>query len=140
MIAIIGILATVVIASLNSARGKARDAARLATAKNIQTALEMHFAENGIYPETLGFLSNSGRTNLVNSLSPYISSLPNSHEYAYYRRDYTGCTPVGSVDRYIIFVRLESGSGEDMSYDTYLNCRKSSLNNSIPGNYVKIAN
>ncbi|PIZ56329.1 MAG: prepilin-type cleavage/methylation domain-containing protein, partial [Candidatus Tagabacteria bacterium CG_4_10_14_0_2_um_filter_40_13] len=43
VIAIIGILASVVLASLNSARKKSRDARRVADIKQIQLALEMFF-------------------------------------------------------------------------------------------------
>ena len=54
VIAIIGILASVVLASLNSARKKSRDARRLADIKQIQVALELYFdANNGAYPTTL---------------------------------------------------------------------------------------
>lgn len=54
VIAIIGILASVVIASLNSARAKARDAKRVSDLKQLQTALELYHAENGNYPNSSG--------------------------------------------------------------------------------------
>lgn len=50
VIAIIGILASVVLASLNSARRKSRDARRLSDMKQIQVALEMYFDGAGSYP------------------------------------------------------------------------------------------
>lgn len=50
VIAIIGILAGVVIASLNSARAKARDARRLADMKTLQTAINAFYLDNGRYP------------------------------------------------------------------------------------------
>lgn len=50
VIAIIGILASVVLSSLNSARASARDAARVSIFKNIQTALEIYRNANGSYP------------------------------------------------------------------------------------------
>ena len=54
VIAIIGILASVVLASLNSARQKSRDARRLADVKQLQIALELYFDGNtGNYPLTL---------------------------------------------------------------------------------------
>lgn len=43
VIAIIGILSSVVLASLNSAREKSRDAKRVSDIKQIQLALEMYF-------------------------------------------------------------------------------------------------
>jgi prepilin-type N-terminal cleavage/methylation domain-containing protein len=50
VIAIIGILASIVLASLNSARVKSRDARRVADIKQIQIALELYFDANGEYP------------------------------------------------------------------------------------------
>ena len=50
MIAIIGVLASVVLASLNSAREKSRNAARLAQAQEFIKALELYYADNGDYP------------------------------------------------------------------------------------------
>ncbi len=50
VIAIIGILSSVVLASLNSARIKARDVKRQVEIKQIQTALELYYSENGNYP------------------------------------------------------------------------------------------
>ncbi len=50
VVAIIGILASVVLASLNSARSKGRDAKRLSEIKQLMTALEMYYSEEGHYP------------------------------------------------------------------------------------------
>lgn len=50
VIAIIGILAAVVLGSLNSAREKSRDAKRLADLKQFQTALELYRSDVGTYP------------------------------------------------------------------------------------------
>ena len=63
VIAIIGMLASVVLASLNSAREKSRDARRLADIKQLQTALELAFddASPPEYPDTLGALVTGGQ-------------------------------------------------------------------------------
>lgn len=50
VISIIGILATLVAANLNSARSRARDAERKSDLKNIQTALRLYYNDNGSYP------------------------------------------------------------------------------------------
>lgn len=50
VIAIIGLLATIVLVSLNNARKKARDIKRIADIKQIQTALEMYYDDHGNYP------------------------------------------------------------------------------------------
>lgn len=53
VIAIIGILSSVVLASLNSARQKGRDARRVADVKQLQLALELAFDADGSYPASL---------------------------------------------------------------------------------------
>ena len=50
VIAIIGILSAVVLVSLNSARQKSRDARRLSDVRQIMTALEIYYNDNGGYP------------------------------------------------------------------------------------------
>lgn len=50
VIAIIGLLASIVLASLNSARIESRDARRIADLHNIRTALELFYSEYGFYP------------------------------------------------------------------------------------------
>ena len=56
VIAIIGILSSVVLASLNSARKKSRDARRVVDIKQIQLALELYFDSNRQYPTTVAGL------------------------------------------------------------------------------------
>jgi type II secretion system protein G len=57
VIAIIGILSSVVLASLNSARQKSRDARRISDIKQIQLALELYFDSNANYPVTTSLLA-----------------------------------------------------------------------------------
>ncbi len=57
VIAIIGILSSVVLASLNSARRKARDARRISDMGQLQLALEMYYNDNTAYPLTADTLS-----------------------------------------------------------------------------------
>lgn len=52
VIAIIGILASVVLASLNSAREKARNASYASQIKEYQKAIALFYADNGQYPAT----------------------------------------------------------------------------------------
>lgn len=52
VIAIIGVLASIVLTSLNSARSKARDAARKQTFQQIRLALEAYNNKYGAYPST----------------------------------------------------------------------------------------
>ncbi len=50
VIAIIGILSTLAVVALNSARQKSRDSKRVADVKQIQTALELYFSDLHGYP------------------------------------------------------------------------------------------
>ena len=80
VVAIISILSSVVMASLNSARVKGKDAARMEDVKSLKTALELYYNDNGGYPT-----SNSSSNGdvllsdaiLTSKLVPtYISSMP----------------------------------------------------------------
>src|SRR3989344_2966865 len=59
VIAIIGLLASIVLASLNTARRKSRDARRLADIKQIQVALELYFDAKGEYPDATANLAGA---------------------------------------------------------------------------------
>ena len=110
VIAIIGLLSSVVLASLTTARDKARDASRIAAFNGIRNALELYKTTNGIYPQTFlpgnspdynytGPLWGEGTcvscapytgTNIIPGLVPkYLPLLPNdpratnSYEYFY---------------------------------------------------------
>ncbi|MDD2758437.1 MAG: prepilin-type N-terminal cleavage/methylation domain-containing protein [Patescibacteria group bacterium] len=50
VIAIIGLLSTLAVVALGSARQKARDSKRLSDLKQVQTALELYFTDNNTYP------------------------------------------------------------------------------------------
>ena len=56
VIAIIGLLSTLSVVALGSARAKSRDSKRLSDIKQVQTALELFYTDQGNYP---------GDTNLV---------------------------------------------------------------------------
>lgn len=66
VIAIIGILSSVVLASLNSARRKSRDARRMADLQQIKLASELYFDASSAYPATLSVLAPE-----------YIGTVPN---------------------------------------------------------------
>lgn len=50
VIAIIGLLSTLAVVALNSARQKSRDSKRVSDVKQVQTALELYFADKNEYP------------------------------------------------------------------------------------------
>jgi len=68
VIAIIGLLSTLSVLALNGARARARDAKRIADIKQIQTALEMYYNDNNIYPSVL--------SQITTTTPPLMRSLP----------------------------------------------------------------
>jgi type II secretion system protein G len=92
VIAIIGLLASIVLVSLNSARAKARDAKRMSDLRQIQTAIEMYADDhNGQYPIRSGHTNSSGShtsgwVSLESDISPYLDSVPydTTSGYSYY--------------------------------------------------------
>ncbi|PIW74860.1 MAG: hypothetical protein CO003_00400 [Candidatus Portnoybacteria bacterium CG_4_8_14_3_um_filter_44_15] len=87
VISIIGLLASIVLVSVNSARVKARDARRMSDLKQLQLALEMYYDSNNAYPSTGGSWwgvcvnggsrTTSGANAYIPGLTPdYMSVLP----------------------------------------------------------------
>ncbi len=76
--AIIGLLATLTIASINTARVKSRDARRISDMRTMVNALEMYFNDNESYPlRDRAFSGNSEWSGLESDLAPYLSTMPN---------------------------------------------------------------
>lgn len=67
VIAIIGMLSTVAVVALSSARTKSRDAKRVADIKQIQTALELYFNDKGVYPAGAAIALGKDQTQLTGS-------------------------------------------------------------------------
>jgi prepilin-type N-terminal cleavage/methylation domain-containing protein len=72
VISIIGLLSTLSIVALNTARARSRDARRTSDIKQIQTALEMFYNDSGFYPAT-GLVS--GGTIATTGIT-YMSAIP----------------------------------------------------------------
>jgi len=112
VIAIIGTLASVVLASLNTARAKARDAARIATVTELTNALQLYWLNNnGLYPQDGPDRGKSGYTLSIieTDLKPYydISSIKNPERYRYGSIGGRGGNPTA----YTFRLNLETVSG-----------------------------
>jgi type II secretory pathway pseudopilin PulG len=70
VISIIGLLSSVVMASLNTARSKARDSKRIQDIRQIQLALELYKNDTVSYPSSGASRTNSCRTS-VNLNTPF---------------------------------------------------------------------
>ena len=99
-IMVVGILSSVVLASLNSAREKSRDARRISDVKQLQLALELYYDDTGSYPTENSFKNLSPR---------YLTIIPTDPIGGNY--NYSYCSP----DTYHLGTSLE-GLG-----NTYLN-------------------
>lgn len=81
VIAIIGILSTSTVVSLNQAKAKARDARRLADITQIRKALDIYYYTEGVYPNagpngTICYLLPAVATCTSMTASPYTAWIP----------------------------------------------------------------
>lgn len=83
VVMVISALSGVVVSLINSGgfRDKAKDAQRVADLKQIQTALELYFADNRSYPIAGGWIEVTGSDTMSSALHPtYINKVPVSNE------------------------------------------------------------
>ena len=114
VIAIIGVLASIVLASLDSARKKGRDARRIADVKQLQLALELAYDAGGAYPLTLD------ATSLVTP--GYISVIPKDPlsggtSYPYVYTPYTAISGSAICSSYHLGTDLETSGSASLSND-----------------------
>ncbi len=125
---IIGLLATISVVALGTARAKGRDTRRLTDVKGIQNALELYFVDANGYPvvssaTTLGSgnaasLTNSGWEDstpagtIMYMVKVPANPTPNGAAYVYTSTDGTSaCTTGSSCASYTLTFNLESGAG-----------------------------
>lgn len=112
VIAIIGLLSSIVLASLNTARARANDARVRSDLRQIHTALQLYYNQNGSYPSNTypgNYCSN--QANFLQALvtAGYLPSSPTAPRndtapYCYY--DYGAGTEPGAI----VVGTLESGA------------------------------
>jgi len=108
VIAIIGILSATVLVSLNQTRVKARDALREADLRQVRTALEIYYFDNGKYP-TDG--PNTELDQIGSSMVPkYLPRIPIDPTYGAGGSGYRYRSDSADEDGYEILVNLETDS------------------------------
>lgn len=83
VIAIIGLLSSVVLASLNSARKKGRDARRVNDVRQLQLALELYYDKNNNYPQVTDLDSSTLVSDGFLSAIPHDPSDQRDYSFAY---------------------------------------------------------
>jgi prepilin-type N-terminal cleavage/methylation domain-containing protein len=80
VVSVIGVLSGVVISLINSGgfRDKANDAGKIANLKQIQTSLELYFADSRAYPISASWIEVTGSDALLSDVlvPTYINSMP----------------------------------------------------------------
>ncbi len=108
VIAIIGILSSVVLASLAVSRAKARDAKRIADLDEVKKALELYYDSHGQYPPSAGYSIPT-----VLATEGFIAKIPvtpnGANAYGYYGGTFSGNTIDTSLasESFILGAQLE---------------------------------
>lgn len=102
VIAIIGLLSTLAVVALGSAREKARDSKRLSDIKQVQTALELYYTDQGSYPIETNLTLGAGEAVCLDSTGfastctdaymGLVPADPGSNAYTYVSADGTTYT------------------------------------------------
>ena len=120
VIGIIGLLASVVLVGLTSARKAGRDARRIADMRTIQNALELYYNRCGIYPggATCNPIQGATFNTMVSAITGAgigVSAIPSdplgqgAFVYAY--------TNTNSVQEYVLSALLEDGGNRALTDD-----------------------
>ena len=107
VISLIGVLATLVIANMNSARERARDAQRKSDLRNIQTALRLYYNDNGGYTPKAEIDALWGSAWIDNGVT-YMNILPNDPLAPTQVYDYT----YTDSENYALYACLENKSDD----------------------------
>ncbi len=127
VIAIIGVLSSVLLVSLNTARGKARDVTRLSDMHTLQNALALYMSNKSTYPNSSGTGCGGWESTGSDPAGKFVvgliadkdlpiglkdpnTSLENScgnYAYYFYPANYAGCTSAF----YVIGIRSTDATG-----------------------------
>ncbi len=125
VIAIIGMLASVVLASLSASQREARDQRRIADLKQLQKAFELYIGDHYNYPREAQGMNGDISTNetFQAELAPYLTGTPvdpagiGNATYRYY---YDGAHTCVATDYAVIFAK-QMDKPENSNYASFLN-------------------
>jgi prepilin-type N-terminal cleavage/methylation domain-containing protein len=117
VIAIIGLLSSIVLASLNSARAKGRDGQRRSDLSQLQIAIELYYDKNGSYP-TDG--TTFAATDLAGLVPSFLPGMPHDPKIQVGGTDYRYSSAGGSagyallafIEKTGTWCRLSSGTDD----------------------------
>jgi len=118
VVAIIGVIASVVLTTLNSSRAKTRDAKAKTELTQVRNALALYYSQNGtmpspisvpVSPEGPAFLDVASQLVTAGFLSG-IPQAPANHTYMYY--NYGGGNEIGAL----LVVQMESNPAQTAAY------------------------
>ena len=127
VVAIIGLVASVIIVMLNNARMKARDAKRYAEVDALKKALELHYHNNDEYPEVADWIKIEQDADengpFSAAMQPYLSSIPRDPLYPkaigakVFSYQYKS---TADEQGYKLHVEMETGTYVETSYEVYV--------------------
>lgn len=121
VIAIIGLLSSIVLASLSTARSRAQDAKRQGDLRALSTAIEHYFIQNGNLPRTSGwctYISNTANNwgpDFQADIRPYIASIPADPQYKGVSGDYWYHNQTDASGKFTVCAAATQGNGTTYS-------------------------
>ncbi len=147
VIAIIGILSSIVMVSLGSSKVKSRDAKRVSDIKTLQLALATYYSDNLQYPTTLSSLVPGYLPVLPRDPSGTVACTTGNEASCYYYNGYRsgggGCNASNPAVTYQLGAKLEDPSNQalidDVDFDfsvSYGICTGGNPNGGFLGNSI----
>ena len=136
VIAIIGLLSTLSVIALNSARSKARDAKRISDVKQMQVALEMYYNDMGDYPVAASMTPGSAIYS-TDAAAPFLRSIPTPPTPLDGSTCSTASAGVYSITSYLYTRTASSGSVPSYSISCCLGSNVGQGSSMVTGNSVR---
>lgn len=124
VVAIIGLVSSVIFVMLNNARMKARDSKRYAEVDALKKALELYYHDNDQYPEAAdNWIKIEDDANFATAMQPYISSIPRDPLYPRIEGEKVFSYQYQSTadaQGYKFHIEMETGTYVEISYEVFV--------------------